>query len=437
MSKWTGKEVRALRTAALRMTQESFAEAVGFVAPTVRKWERATVTRPVAGGSAAALDTMLTRLNEPERERFRTALDATATSAEPAPAPALPGASPLGVHPWEVEDDVNRRDFAILLGSALLAPALVTDTAHLGVSDANRLAAGVIELARQEQRVGGATLVQIAIATLERAKTLLNTCAFDERSGQAFMSAAGNLAVLAGWVAYDADKHELARHCYADAFALANQADDTALTVHACVNAALQYASLGRKGLANPHMALVMTSRARDLVRGAPPGRIHALIATREAQAYGVLGDRAGFRRAIATAWRELDFAAASEPLESCPQWLGFVTPTEVRFHEALGFGDLGEHSTAVALAAQVATEQSGARNAANYRAWWATALARLGDLPTATAEGLAVLAELESHSIASPRTLRVLLPVRHAVGDEAGDFATRYDGIARQKVSA
>lgn len=39
VTRWTGVEVRALRTAALRITQEEFAEAAGFTVGVVRKWE--------------------------------------------------------------------------------------------------------------------------------------------------------------------------------------------------------------------------------------------------------------------------------------------------------------------------------------------------------------------------------------------------------------
>lgn len=39
VTKWTGIEVRALRTAAMRITQLEFAETLGFTVAVVRKWE--------------------------------------------------------------------------------------------------------------------------------------------------------------------------------------------------------------------------------------------------------------------------------------------------------------------------------------------------------------------------------------------------------------
>ncbi|MEV0367878.1 hypothetical protein [Nocardia fusca] len=64
VSRWTGVEVRALRTAALRETQEEFAEHTGYVLATIRKWHRATWGLPVRGRSAEALDTILRALDD-------------------------------------------------------------------------------------------------------------------------------------------------------------------------------------------------------------------------------------------------------------------------------------------------------------------------------------------------------------------------------------
>lgn len=74
VSTWTGAEVRALRTVALRLTQEQFAERLGFQPPTIRKWERATHERPVRGDLAAALDVELSRLTDEQRDRFTVAV---------------------------------------------------------------------------------------------------------------------------------------------------------------------------------------------------------------------------------------------------------------------------------------------------------------------------------------------------------------------------
>ncbi|MEU1210852.1 helix-turn-helix transcriptional regulator [Nocardia sp. NPDC005825] len=428
VSKWTGAEVRALREVALRITQEQLAAATGFRPPTIRKWEKATAARPVRGESAEALDTLLGRLDDAQRARFRDALAieplaTTSSGSDPAGRDSLaPGGSDGG----EVEDEVKRREFGILLGATLLA----TGSRSMGVADAQRLSRAVATFAAQDQQVGGASLVDTAVREVAVAKELLETCSFTDSAGKAFASAAGNLATIAGWLAYDADQHQLARRCYSDAFSLANQAGDDELTVHVCLGAAHQSIMLARQGFGNPHRALTLISRARELTHGLPPGRVHALIATRSAQAYGVLADRVNFRRAIATAWRELDFAIEHEPVDDCARWLRFVTTTEVRSHEARAYGDLGDKVKAADLSGELALETAAARNAVNYRAGWAMALAQAGDVAGAVSVGLPALEQLRA--VSSTRTLRVLEPVRSVVQPDSA-FGLQFDELAKK----
>ncbi|MFF0637271.1 helix-turn-helix domain-containing protein [Nocardia sp. NPDC004151] len=424
VGRWTGAEVRALREAALRITQEQLAAATGFKSPTVRKWEKATAARPVRGESAEALDTVLARLDDAQRSRFRDALAIEPIAvAGPAVRDSLTNG---GSDHSEVEDVVKRREFGILLGATLLS----TGNRSMGVADAQRVSRAVATFAEQDQRLGGASLVETAVRELEVAKELLETCSFTGSAGKAFASAAGNLATIAGWLAYDADQHRLARSCYSDAFSLANQAGDDELTVHVCLGAAHQSITVSRQGFGNPHRALALISRARELTHGLPSGRVHALIATRAAQAYGVLGDRMNFRRAIATAWRELDFAIDQEPLADCATWLRFVTSTEVRCHEARAHGDLGDRAKAADLSGALALETAGARNAINYRAGWARALAEVGDLTEAVSVGLPALEQLQA--VSSTRTLCVLEPVRSAVQPDSA-FGLQFDDLAKK----
>ncbi|MFF0455449.1 hypothetical protein [Nocardia africana] len=323
--------------------------------------------------------------------------------------------------------------------AALTAAADAPRFSHtVGVSDARQLGERVTDLARREQAIGGTPLVMTGLRDLAIAKRLLEIGTFSDRAGRLFMSAAGELATITGWMAYDADLHPLARQCYADAFALANQAGDDDLTVHVCLNAAHQSIALSRTGGSNPHRALGHLERARQLTHGRPPSRIHALIAIREALAHALLHDRVAFDRAVATAWRELDAAIAYEPLPECPRWLRFVTASEIRSQEARGLGDLGQPGKALALLiADEDTDEAGIRNRANYRAGLAAALGNTGDVNNAITQGLSVLTELEN-AVSSTRTLRLLAPVR-AIADSIPDdeFARRYDNLQRQGISA
>ncbi|MFC9893767.1 hypothetical protein ACFVMC_08745 [Nocardia sp. NPDC127579] len=424
VTRWTGAKVLALREVALRMRREPFAQKIGVFESTVRKWERATEQRPVMAESAEALDTVLAQLTDDQQARFRAALDEIGT-------PSVPTVAPVEVAEG---DEVKRRQFGFAVGAALLASS--SSISRVGLQDARRLAERVSSLERSEQAIGGAALVHEGISLLEFAKAQIDTATFDDRAGREYLSAAGNLATIVGWLAHDAEQPDLARWCYNEAFSMADQAGDPELTVHTCLNLAHLTIHLSRTGepKANPHRALNLVSRARDLTSGRPPGRIHALIATREAQAQAVIGDGAAFARAIATAWRELDFALEHEPTGECPPWMHFVSATEVRCQEARGFGDLGQFKKSADLSAGLAVEHAGARNAANYRAGWCAALARVGDLNGAVAVGLLVLDDLEG-AVSSTRTLRLLQPVRDAAVDHPENFSARFDKLLKRTV--
>ncbi len=437
VSRWTSMEVRALRVAALRETQEEFAERAGYMLPTIKKWHRATWDKPVRGRSAEALDTMLRELDDEQRARFDTE---TAAVGGPIPRGAevvgRPGMA-LGTYAWEVDSDVRRREFG-KLATAVTASAVGWSCGdHIGAADAQRLLAAVDELYERDQQMGGGALVQFALEQLAYAKHTLDTASYDTAAGNAFASAAGHLAVLAGWLAYDSDLHQVARRCYADALALASEAGDEDLIAQICLCAANQSIVLARSGQSSPYHALKLIDRARTLAHGRPPGRIHALIAGREASARGLLGDRIGFGRAVATAWREVEHAICYEPLEECPQLLRFVTPAEIRGLEARGYGEIGEIRKSIELLDASASEEAGTRNAVNDRAHAAVAHVRMGDIQSALALGTAVLTELEN--VTSGRTLRVLDPVRTVDHPAAEEFRDRFAALenATRKESA
>ncbi|WP_084487501.1 helix-turn-helix domain-containing protein [Nocardia sienata] len=423
---WTRVEVRALRDAALRMTQEQFAEQIGWSVATVRKWERATESRPVRGQRAADLDSCLEKLSPEATRRFTLAVSSAWQSAQGHPPPGS----------TYDEADVNRREFG--KAAALTAATLPTAShSRIGMADVERLNAFTAELEAADQAVGGAGLLSSAVDTLERSQSLLHNSVFDAATGRAWISAVGALAVETGWLAYDADRVQLARKCYSNALSLASMAEDDDLAVHACMNAALQSISLARAGDASPSYALALTRRAADLVRRLPAGRIHALIAAREAAAYGTAGDRRSVERAMSAAWREMDNAAEHEPVAECAPWLRFVDHSEIRFHEARACTDIGNHSRALVLHEVVAGEPASAGNTVHASAWWSAALARTGDTRSAVEAGTPVLDALEGW-FASPRALKALEPVRQLAdtSSEGDEFRARFDALATTKGS-
>jgi hypothetical protein len=334
----------------------------------------------------------------------------------------------------ENDMDLTRRQFGGVMGGATLAawtgagadhgtlqiPAKV-DKAHI-----RYLRATVDQLYERDQMVGGAALARGAQRQFHRAQRMLGESDYSEDAGQQLMTAAGELAVCVGWLAYDAGNHDLARRMYTEAMTLADEADDTTLAIQVREKLALQAVQLARIGTPGmARQALRLTGRAAEAARRDPEPRVHALLAAREAIACAVLGDDRGYRQAITRAWRETDRG----PGTGDPVWLRFVTSGEISVAEAKGQMYLGAPQAAIRLYEQsLADKGLSPRNRVNYRAQFAAALAATGDTTTAISEGLAVLPTLET-DVASPRTLRELAPVREAAehtGDE--EFCARYD---------
>jgi transcriptional regulator with XRE-family HTH domain len=433
--------VLALREA-LRDTQEQFAERIGCSVESVGKWEQRV--KPVTPGAkyAACLDVILRTIIDNHLEpdqlgRFRNALEQDGhddrqlpQSAAVSP-PIIASEGPRRATADQIEDDdMQRRQ--LIVGSAAagvtLMARLSTGGERVGRGDVTALAERVDSYNHTEQQVGGGALADHATNDFQQARYALDNFDTSADVAEAFASATGNMAVMAGWLHYDSDDQTAATACYREALALAAQTGDDELAVHTCLNMALQNITQARRGKANPQAALRYTVRAAALTQRHTAGRIHALIASRQALAYAAMGDHNGFGRSVNTAWREMDMAHGHEALEDCPLWLRFMSHNEVRYHEASCYAYLGAASKSADLFSVVAAERAGQRNAANYRAWLAYSLSRVGDVTLAVGEARDVLKEL-STGVSSGRTLRVMESVRAAADPERHpEFCRDYD---------
>ncbi|MDQ2881144.1 MAG: hypothetical protein M3Y48_07825 [Actinomycetota bacterium] len=333
------------------------------------------------------------------------------------------------------EMSMNRRQFSgglVSLGvvatglSQVQIPTKV-DSAHIRYFNAS-----VEKLYAKDQSVGGGALARDGLRLYYRARKMLDEADYSEVVGRQLMSAAGELAVCVGWLAYDASDQTLSRAIYSQARLLADQSGDHGLAIRAMEKMSLQSVNHSHKsGLCgSAREAVRLSRRATELARHDPSPQLHALLAAREAIALAAAGDGQGFSVAITRAWREVDRGFA----DGVPAWLRFVTRSEITVHEAKGRSYLGDHTSASELYRSSLDATLGSRNGANYRAQLAAALVASGDVYGAVVEGMAVLPTLDAGGIVSPRTLAELQPVRlAATQDPRGEeFCAYYDRIGR-----
>jgi tetratricopeptide (TPR) repeat protein len=280
---------------------------------------------------------------------------------------SAPAATPGTVAGWNTDtlsalsdfgrdevDDVERRQ--ALGGAAYSAAALMlpssqwwTQMAQRGAtrSDAGTRSVGrrdveavremVSGFSRLDQRHGGgharSTVVHYLTADVDR---LLRGRHADEQVWRAMFSAAGELAYLAGWMAFDNGEHASAQNGFAVALRLAAEADDPPLAGHILRAMAHQAVDLRHVSAA---LRLTSASVGGERYSQACP-RERALLGVVRARALGVAGE--GKAAAAALLAAESDLASA-RPGDEEPGRVFFFGEASLAHETACTLRDSGD----------------------------------------------------------------------------------------------
>jgi|HubBroStandDraft_1064217.scaffolds.fasta_scaffold15654_5 transcriptional regulator with XRE-family HTH domain len=350
---------------------------------------------------------------------------------------ALPGAWLAGVPLAggdgldETDVELDRRGFATMITGAAAGAMLpeLAVPAKVTASHVRYLKTCVDNLSSRDQAVGGGALLKQAVRQWQRARRMLDESDYTEQVGQDLLSVTGNLAVTAGWLAFDSANISLAKHMYSESLLLAESANDPILKARVLGQSSMLSSYLAQQnsaaGLARHGLRLA--DRAASVAAHEPMPRLHALIALRRADAAALLGDEHTFKASIGSARDELGRGVSDDD----PAWIQFVDEFEIDGMEAIGQLELGHYSEAVELDRMSLAGLGGAvRNRTCTHARLAATLALEGDTNSALDEARAVLAVL-ADGVKSPRTLNKLRPVRtiaQQVKDE--DFCARFDAV-------
>jgi tetratricopeptide (TPR) repeat protein len=252
----------------------------------------------------------------------------------------------------------------------LAAPALAelfanADARHIGrvgVAEADELQDSAVRLYGLDYQHGGASLWQSAATCVGEGYALLEHGTYGDRVGQRLLRATGRIQMCAGWLAFDAGRHDIARSCYTEALALARQAGDAEVETHALANLAFQSNVLGR-----PREAARFAEGA-ERASAAPHGRarLAAIPQLRRAMALALCADAINSDRAIAQARKVLDHDA-DKPAQ---EWCAFLGPAELDGVEGTCLMELGRSARAAPLLERAVAGYSDryARNRALYR---------------------------------------------------------------------
>ncbi|MEK8173503.1 hypothetical protein NKH77_44925 [Streptomyces sp. M19] len=130
------------------------------------------------------------------------------------------------------EQSVDRRSFLSGLTTLGFDPERGTPR-KIGTAEVRTVRKMVRQLKQLDERMGGNNLSMDARRAIGALNRLINTARYTEATGRHLRSAYGDLAVLTGWLSYDADRTHDAWTYYQQSLYQARMADDPEVEVHA------------------------------------------------------------------------------------------------------------------------------------------------------------------------------------------------------------
>ena len=165
---------------------------------------------------------------------------------------------------------------------------------HIGADTVEQVEQRVHQLRLLDDHLGGADTYQLVTGELDATLTLLRGAAYTEDVGRRLLVAVGELCQVAGWVTYDAGRHQEAARLYLAGVRAAHAGGDVPGAANNLSCLAYQIANVG-----NPHeAALLARSALRGAERGASAGT-RAVLLERVAWVNARVGEPAATGRAL------------------------------------------------------------------------------------------------------------------------------------------
>ena len=298
---WSGSSADALRQA-FRMTNESYAEHLGVAVRTVAYWRKRPETVPQAA-IQEILDAALERA--PDRAKAQFA--------------ALVGEMERGTRAVGHEEPFGTS----------LSPVTSPEFGDLEYLQSIRR--HIREIVALDNRFGAADILKLSMRFFRTLHDQLGAGTYDARLERDLQSAAGELAEVVGWLAYDAAEHNLCRRMNQESLYFTRLAGDKTVELLTLQNSSMHAGSQG-----HPREALQI---ARSVLEGdyVLSPRLKALFLTRKARAMAQGGD--GSALSLLPEIRSLFLDGVTD---GDPAWAWWIDERELAWHEAMVQRDLG-----------------------------------------------------------------------------------------------
>lgn len=219
--------------------------------------------------------------------------------------------------------------------SPLVVPKTPPLVAEYGDADFLESARGYLgHLVSLDNRFGAAEIVPLAVRYFKSLRNLLGTGAYDPSLERDLQAVTGELAELGGWLAYDAERHDLVRALNQEALFYTQLAGDRSIELLTLQNASMHAGAMGR-----PSEALQLANRVLNGFDLSP--RLRALFLTRKARALAQGGDESAL-----PLFDEIESLYLEGVRDDDPAWAWWIDERELAWHKAMATDAL-QHSGA------------------------------------------------------------------------------------------
>jgi transcriptional regulator with XRE-family HTH domain len=225
-------------------------------------------------------------------------------------------------------------DFTISTPPLLSLPVTTyADTAYLEAAQQH-----IWHIVELDNRFGGSDLARLAVRFFHSLHQQLGTGSYEPALERDLQATAGELAEVAGWLLYDADRQDDVRRMNQEALYFSRLAGDRRMELLTLQNASMHAGYLGR-----PCEALHLARSVLESGDRLSP-RVKTLFLVRKARALAQGGDEQALRLFNqARSHYEEDGVR-----ESDPKWAWWVDERELAWHEGMVLFDLGRPREAI-----------------------------------------------------------------------------------------
>lgn len=248
---------------------------------------------------------------------------------------------------------------------------------RVGIRLASQLETRVIKLRHLDDVLGGGDLFPLVSKEFSEAARVVESASYTQKTGRRLLTALGELAQLAGWVASDAGQYAEAQRVYLSGVSAAQQAGDRVLAGQLLSSLSYQMANVGK-----PQDAALLASSAVKGAESAPPV-VRALLLERVAWASARNKDHAATRRALDAVDEAFENRS---PGIAEPEWVYWLDRHEIDVMAGRCLIELGIPTAAEPLLSDAINsyDVNHSREVALYLSWLAEAYAKSGIIDAA-----------------------------------------------------